>query len=577
MSGDPIRYSITGFYQKINEAHETLENEGRTIEDRKGNLLNLLETGIQFPELPDGQGEYQDLCRAVMNEAKQHISGWREMIQSQIERSEFVNRHEKSVLVLVFADVNAGKSTLGNFISGYNLQGTPYEDLWRKDTKFEVEDFSEASKEDRNVRTIECFAENAVEATSTIQHFTLMDGLTWVDTPGLHSLTVEHGELAREYVQFADLVVYLTPSSSPFKTDEREMLADLFRRGKPVILAVTKSDVTKRQVVQGRIVNIRQAKSQEVRKSQEDYVAGEARKLGGEGLLKNSSFLSLSVRLAREAMKNQDFALWKDSNLPQFFLQVGDLLSCEAMELKMQRPKAEVNDCIDSLTGTNSDISENDTASIFQIRGVLSDKIRELRELSDKCAKAAPLIRLEIEQQLPYAMDAPFRSLRSQRQLENAEAVRRETEQVVRKLTSDVCEKHLKRILGDAVRAAQFPELTVSAASHVKYQTTTRERTVLHREERSPHGIFENIHHFLDPNVKFYKDYHDTEYVEIGDNYNSFLDAQIQALRPELERCTDEAVKQIVDSCIRPVQECYLNLDRQLEKLAESLRSQRFA
>ena len=212
-----------------------------------------------------------------------------------------------------------------------------------------------------------------------------------------------------------------------------------------------------------------------------------------------------------------------------------------------------------------------------QIRGVLSNKIRELRELSEKCAKAAPLIRLEIEQQLPYAMDAPFRSLRSQRQLENAEAVRRETEQVVRKLTSDVCEKHLKRILGDAVRAAQFPELTVSAASHVKYQTTTRERTVLHREERSPRGIFENIPHFLDPNVKFYKDYHDTEYVEIGDNYNSFLDAQIQSLRPELERYTDEAVKQIVDSCIRPVQECYLNLDRQLEKLAESLRSQRFA
>ena len=296
MSGGPIRDSITGFYQKISEAHETLENEGRTIEDRKGNLLNLLETGIQFPELPDGQGKYQDLCRAVMNEAKQHISGWSTMIREQIVRSEFVNRHEKSVLVLVFADVNAGKSTLGNFVSGYNLQGTPYEDLWRKDTKFEVEDFSEASKEDRNVRTIECFAENAVEATSTIQHFTLMGGLTWVDTPGLHSLTAEHGELAQEYIQFADLVVYLTPSSSPFKTDEREMLADLFQRGKPVILAVTKSDVTKRQVVQGRIVNIRQAKSQEDRKLQEDYVAEEARKLGGEGLLKNSRFLSLSVR-----------------------------------------------------------------------------------------------------------------------------------------------------------------------------------------------------------------------------------------------------------------------------------------
>ena len=40
-------------------------------------------------------------------------------------------------------------------------------------------------------------------------------------------------------------VIYLTPSSSPFKKDEREMLAELFRMGKPVILAITKSDTFK--------------------------------------------------------------------------------------------------------------------------------------------------------------------------------------------------------------------------------------------------------------------------------------------------------------------------------------------
>ena len=96
------------------------------------------------------------------------------------------------------------------------------------------------------------------------------------------------------------------------------------------------------------------------------------------------------------------------------------------------------------------------------------------------------------------------------------------------------------------------------------------------REERSPQTIFEHIHRFFDPDVKFFRNYHDTEYVEIGDNYNAFLDAQIQALRPELERYINEAVNQIVDSCIHPVMECYRSLDRQLEALTKSLEKQRF-
>ena len=63
----------------------------------------------------------------------------------QIERSEFVNRHEKSILAIVFADVNAGKSSLGNFVSGYYLQNTAYADLYQKPV-CEIEDFSAGNR-----------------------------------------------------------------------------------------------------------------------------------------------------------------------------------------------------------------------------------------------------------------------------------------------------------------------------------------------------------------------------------------------------------------------------------------------
>ena len=162
------------------------------------------------------------LFRSMMNGAKLQVHCWQELIRQQLQRSEFVNRHEKSILALVFADVNAGKSSLGNFVGGWNLQDTPYASLYQPH-QCEIEDFSKASQENRQERIIDHFAENATEATSTIQHYTLAQGLTWVDTPGLHSLTKEHGDLAKEYIQFADLVVYLTSSSSPFKSDERDI------------------------------------------------------------------------------------------------------------------------------------------------------------------------------------------------------------------------------------------------------------------------------------------------------------------------------------------------------------------
>lgn len=128
-----------------------------------------------------------------------------------------------------------------------------------------------------------------------------------MDTPGLHSLTAEHGELAQEYIQFADLVVYLTPSSSPFKSDEREMLGNLFRMGKPVILTITKSDIVDEDEVDGRIVYKRLPKSAGDRQAQERYVTEQEREISGHDNLENSHVLSLEIRnsKSRQLMKSQ--------------------------------------------------------------------------------------------------------------------------------------------------------------------------------------------------------------------------------------------------------------------------------
>ena len=488
---DLIRESFNQFYRSIAASYQILNDNRSRIEDRKSQMLRLLESGIQIPNPPSGTGDYQDICRKTMASASAQLKNWQDFIKDQIKRSEFVNRHEKSILALVFADVNAGKSSLGNFVGGWNLRDTPYADLYVPHA-CEIEDFSKASKEDRQVKEIEYFPENATEATSTIQHYTLQQGLTWVDTPGLHSLTTEHGELAKEYIQFADLVVYLTPSSSPFKADEREMLGELFRMGKPVILAITKSDFTRQGVSNGRIVNVRLPKTAENRKAQEDFVTEQVCQISGNSNMENSRVLSLSVRLARDAVKTQDSRLYADSNLDKFLSQMGTILSSKAIALKMRRPKTEVNAFIDRLIGRDGEPDGN-FLTVFQLRGELAQKIENLRTVLEECRREEGKICADVELRLPTELSLLFRSLRDRGAISDPSVVQREVSEEISKLVANVCSKRLKEKLGSLVLSVDLPrfagELDSGTEYHVEYAAYILQKVV----SREPKNLWEHF------------------------------------------------------------------------------------
>ena len=571
---DRIRDSFTQFYAAIEKSYEALKGDRVKIEDRKTGMLELLKSGVTVPNPPSGTGEYQELCRTVMDNARLQLESWQTLIQQKIDKSEFVNRHEKSILALVFADVNAGKSSLGNFVGGWNFRDTAYADLYQPHD-CEVEEFSKASREDRQVRVIDHFPENATEATSTIQHYTLAQGLTWVDTPGLHSLTVEHGELAQEYIQFADLVIYLTPSSSPFKKDEREMLEKLFKMGKPVILAITKSDFTPPPAYRdGKMVRLPLApKSAENRRAQEKYIAEQIREIRGNDNLENSHVLSLSVKLARNAVKTGDSDLYAASNLDGFLAQVGDILSEKAVELKMRRPRAEVNAFIDTLTG-RSDAGWQDMLTIPQLRADLAEKSENLQKVLETCKAEEAKICAEVELQLPTVLSLAFRSLRDRKSLDNAETVKAEMSERISKLVAECCRKGLEQ-LGGMVFTLELPPIRVASADGRGYQVQHMEQIIAQNVERDPRGV-EHIIRFFDRDRKFYRVETRRERIPTGDNFQAFLDKQLEDVRAEVRDHVAKTMERIAGECIGPLLECYQELDRQLAALTEKLDQLRF-
>ena len=569
---DPIRDSFTKFYQSIARSYQALNRHRTKIEDRKGQMLQLLQTGIIIPEPPSGAGVYQALCRDMLADAGAQIGKWQEFIRKQIERSDFVNRHEKSILALVFADVNAGKSSLGNFVGGWNLKDTAYADLYRPHDCI-IETYSAASTENQNIKVIDHFAENATEATSTIQHYTLEQGLTWVDTPGLHSLTTEHGDLAKEYIQFADLVVYLTPSSSPFKADEREMLGELFRMGKPVILAITKSDVVEEDEIDGNVIYVKKPKSQHNRQAQEKYVTEQAREISGNNNLENSHILSLSVMLARDAVKRQDPQMYANSNLPQFLSQMGEILSAKAIDLKMRRPRAEIDAFIDRLIGTGG-AKDEDFLTLAQLRSDLAMCQENLRSVLAECKKDENVIYAGIEQMFPLKLSILFRSLRDRKQLSNKEAVRKEASEMLSALVAEECWRHLGTKLGTL--SVSLPKLIIEIIAGDPYQTQYQEKIIVRRVERDPKGFWEKAARWLDRDQRFYDTINDVESIPAGDNFNTFLDNQVENLRPEVRKHVSDIIDHMVSGCIEPLLACYQKLDVQLTQLMDQLNALRF-
>ena len=123
--------------------------------------------------------------------------------------------------------------------------------------------------------------------------------MTWVDSPGLHSVTPENGALASDYADVADLIVYPMHTGNPGRTGDLAEIRGLLRARKRFLVIITQCDRPEEdEAPDGTIVQLWVMKDRAARQGQIDYVR-RAVAAGGDAV--PLDILSLSVRYAENS------------------------------------------------------------------------------------------------------------------------------------------------------------------------------------------------------------------------------------------------------------------------------------
>ncbi|EXB72687.1 MULTISPECIES: dynamin family protein [Acinetobacter] len=268
---------------------------------------------------------------------------WQKKITTQDTGVHFRAGFNDSLLVFVYGKVKSGKSSLGNYMAWGHTDPT---DQQKRKIKKELQPvyFSGQKTEvkggdvAKEAEIKKEFRVGATEATSSIQGFSL-DGLTWIDSPGLHSINQENGDLAKDYVEHADLILYTMKSDSPGRESDLNEILNLYRTDKKIILLLTGSDDVAHDWddEKDEMISTIVMKDRQRRLDQQKYIRSALEEIPElAGKTNNIEILSFSARYAQEHEGQVDnFA---DSGMGQLFATLGKIAREDGVKLKHQTP-----------------------------------------------------------------------------------------------------------------------------------------------------------------------------------------------------------------------------------------------
>lgn len=355
-------------FEHIEHATQTMENQVQAvIAARKARLDS--EDGLEEMGLPALCDERKTWIAA--------INSYHEKIISKIEeyhrRNLFSLKYGQGRMACVFGKVKAGKSSLGNFVAygGISPDIHSIKSVSPQPTFFYETSSGLNEKMSPEIMARQrAFGIGIAETTSSIQGFSLPD-FTWVDTPGVDSVNASNGDLAYQYVDASDLIIYTLNSSSPQRESDRTKILSFLRSGKPLLLVITASDMMDEdEDADGNIIRTLTMKSDSVRQEQCEGLrafiesAFELQEFG----LYEFSIVSVSARFACEGNGSPE-TLWCQSGMQNFFTTMAQIFEAKGECTRMVTSLRDISDCMKEVMATfakidaASEIFSNDIAS----------------------------------------------------------------------------------------------------------------------------------------------------------------------------------------------------------------------
>ena len=340
MSVTISRSDLLNAFEKLqsqfNHALSDAQAKDQEFEELRGRFRQNLERRLKDAEkyLPVGNplaGQVSELLNLISITNQE----WDNKIAGRDKGIQFRQGFNDSLLVFVYGKVKSGKSSLGNYVAWGHTdptdslkQAVALKPQYFSHERTDVQGGDTHQEAERNSE----FRVGATEATSSIQGFRL-PGLTWVDSPGLHSVNDENGQLARDYVEHADLILYTMKSDAPGRDSDLKEIKDLFHKDKKTLLILTGSDTTEEDEDDaGNIIKAITMKPSETRAKQREYVQKALNELD----IRNVEILSFSARYAQE--HEDEPHQFEDSGMGQFFSVLSELIQAQGVAMKRRVP-----------------------------------------------------------------------------------------------------------------------------------------------------------------------------------------------------------------------------------------------
>lgn len=445
-------------FNKLDEFYNSLKDIStinNSIDEKREQLRSYVyafNTNIQNLKLNENikkqNQEISALLEDTVNGIKLTSDDWMKNFDGMIQREKFRSDLKNYFIIIIFGKVKAGKSSLGNFIANNRLS-TQKAKFFKYDEAGEEQTIKKLEEIE-----IDSFATNNLECTVEIQGFKL-DGMAWIDTPGLGSMVKENGELAKEYIQSADYIIYPTSSDSPLQLDEREQLKELFEQNKKVTICITKSDYKQEDececgsengcenCTEG-IINLLQNKTSENRKKQETYVKEEIEKLitnNKESVL--GDIFSISTHTAKIAIQNNDVETFQNSNIPKFYELITDVVKHKSLTLKQNAPLEGLKSFVDfNIIGSETIKQNNSIKNIKSSLESLEQTIKDSYERFD-------ILKENTNNDLECEIENIIASYASKINKTNSKDIFLEIDSEINKKISEIIKVNLSEILKD--------------------------------------------------------------------------------------------------------------------------------